>query len=40
MGKDEMILPAEYVKETLTYFGQYWRKRTKIIERIYCSKTV
>lgn len=23
MGEDEIRLPAEYVKETLTYFGQY-----------------
>jgi hypothetical protein len=31
MGEDEIRLPALYVKEVLTHFGQYWRKRTKII---------
>lgn len=40
MGEDEIRLPAEYMKETLTHFGQYWRKGTNIIEKIYCSKTV
>jgi hypothetical protein len=40
MGEDEIRLPAEYVKETLTYSGQYWRKGTKVIEKIYCSKTL